>query len=156
MQYLRLNDNDFDGDLSGWTLPAALGLLFLYVNSFSGDLSGWSLPAGMTHLYLYGNSFSGDPDISSNTAMRDYRIDDNGLIEADVDAILLGIYTRRAAFTFATPALKVGGTNATPSGIYQDGDPPTTGLEYVFEIANDPEAEGFNTWSVTYNGGTAP
>jgi len=43
-----------------------------------------------------------------------------------------------------------GGTNAAPSGTYQDGDPPTTGKEYIYELENDPETEGFNVWAITY------
>ena len=27
----------------------------------------------------------------------------------------------------------------------------TTGKEYIYEIVNDPETEGFNKWTVTYN-----
>ena len=82
---------------------------------------------------------------------------ENGLIEASVDAVLAGIYADRAAFTWATPSLDIAGDgNATPSGAYADEDPPSTGLGYVYELANDPETEGFNTWSITYEGGSAP
>jgi hypothetical protein len=85
---------------------------------------------------------------------------DLSMIEAEVDEVLENIYRLRANFDDATPELYIdgsGGTvNATPSGVYQDGDPPTTGLEYVYELANDPETEGFNTWTITYNGGSAP
>jgi len=110
----------------------------------------------LTDLHLYSTSVSGAPSIASNTAMRQYYYQGCGLSQANVDAILLSVYNRRAAFTYATPALNVGGTNAAPSGVYQDGDPPTTGLEYVFELATDPEAEGFNKWTIAWNGGSAP
>ena len=88
--------------------------------------------------------------MTSAVALRDYQYQNCGLAQADCDAVALGIYNRRASFTYATPTLNIGGTNAAPSGIYQDGDPPTTGKEYIYEIANDPETEGFNKWTVTY------
>jgi len=82
---------------------------------------------------------------------------ENNLIEADVDALLAGIYADWASFTYATPSLDIAGdSNAAPSGVYQDGDPPTTGLEYVYELANDPETTGNETWTITYEGGSAP
>jgi hypothetical protein len=75
---------------------------------------------------------------------------ENNLIQASVDAVLAGIYTDRATYLYATPELDLlGYGNATPSGIYQDADPPTTGLEYKYELINDPEAEGFNKWDIT-------
>ena len=83
--------------------------------------------------------------------MRQYYYQDCALLQGDVDAVCQSIYDNRADFSYATPALNVGGTNAAPSGVYQDGDPPTTGKEYIYEIENDPETEGYNTWSVTYN-----
>ncbi len=147
---LQLYTNSFEGDLSSWVLPSALLRLYLHSNSFSGDLSSWVIPSALIDLRLYANSFSAGPSVSSAVALTDYSILNNGLSEAAVDAILLAIYTRRAAFTHATPVLDISGTNATPSGVLQDGDPPTTGLEYVYELRNDPESEGFYVWDITY------
>ena len=70
--------------------------------------------------------------------------------QAAVDEVVENIYRLRANFTNAAPALNISGNNATPSGTYQDGDPPTTGKEYIYELVNDPESEGFNKWSITY------
>jgi hypothetical protein len=148
---LRLDNNSFSGDLSGWTLPASLTILRLHSNSFSGDLSGWTLPASLTILRLYNNSFSGAPNTGSNTTMQDYQYQDNALIQADVDAVLLSIYNRRMAFTYATPSLTIDGTNAAPSGVYQAQCPPTTGNEYKYELVNDSCGDGFNTWTITSN-----
>jgi len=147
---LLLNDTSVSGDISSWTLPASLAILYLDSTSVSGDISGWTLPASLFALRLDNTSVSGTPNIASNTAMRQYYYHTCGLSQANVDAILLSVYNRRAAFTYATPALQVGGTNAAPSGVYQDGDPPTTGKEYAFEIVNDPETEGFKKWTVTF------
>jgi hypothetical protein len=160
LQYLYLSSTSVEGDISGWTLPASLANLFLYGTSLEGDISGWTLPASLANLYLSGTSVEGAPVMTSAVALRDFRYQNCGLLEADVDAVLAAIYARRASFTYATPALNVGGDGGTineaPSGVYQDADPPSDGLEYVYELANDPESEGFNTWVITYNGGVAP
>ena len=78
------------------------------------------------------------------------RVDSSSTTQANIDDIMLRLYTDRASFTYATPVLNVGGTNPNPSGVYQDATPPTSGLEYAYKLVNDPDAEGFNTWTVTY------
>jgi hypothetical protein len=125
-------------------------------NLGSGALS--DLPASIRTFRVDGITLTltGGAAAISATGLLRIEASDLGLAEANVDDILERIYTDRAIFTDADPDLFIGGTNATPSGVYQDGDPPTTGLEYVYELANDPEAEGFNTWSITYSGGSAP
>lgn len=70
--------------------------------------------------------------------------------QAAVDAIVQEIYDNWAGYTAAAPSLNISGTNSAPSGTYQDGDPPTTGKEYIYEIENDPEITGNEVWSVTY------
>jgi len=150
LQQLYLNANSFTGDLSGWTLPAGMTRINVSNNLFTGDLSGWMIPAVTTNLELYANGFTGTPDISANIAMRYYYYFDNALIQANVDAVLLSVYNRRMAFTWATPTLNVGGTNLAPSGIYQAMCPPTTGKEYAFELVNDSCGDGFNKWTVTF------
>jgi len=80
----------------------------------------------------------------------------NGMNQAAVDTIIGDIYANRASYTDATPELNVGGTNATPSGIYQSVCPATTALEEVHNLATDGCTEGHNTWTVTWNGGSAP
>jgi len=93
---------------------------------------------------------SGTPNIASNTAMANYQYQSCGLLQANVDAILAGIYARRAAFTALAPALNVGGTNQAPSGVYADEDPPVTGKGYAYELVVDPETEGFKKWTITF------
>ena len=53
------------------------------------------------------------------------------------------------SFTEAAPAGNIGGTNATPGGVYQNANPPTTGLEYKHVLVNDGNAEGFDKWAWT-------
>ena len=148
---LYLNNNSFTGDLSGWSLPASLVNLYLNNNSFTGDLSGWSLPASLVTLYLYSNSFTWTAVTGMDSAaLDDFRIQNNALSSAHCDNIVEAMYNYRASYTSATPTANIAGTNAAPGGIYQDGDPPTTGKEYIFELVNDPEVEGFNQWVITF------
>jgi hypothetical protein len=176
LESFRVNSTSVSGDISGWTLPASLISFYVYSTSVSGDISGWTLPASLVNFRVYSTSVSGDisgwtlpaslvnfrvnstsvsgaPSVASAVALGDYQYQDCGLAQATVDAIAQGIYTRRSAFTNATPALNIGGTNAAPGGVYQDGDPPATGKEYLYEIINDPETEGFNKWTCTVTGG---
>ena len=131
------------------TIPAATGYFIVNNTSLSGDISGTTLSANIRQMHLHSTGFSGAPIMTSAVALRDLQYGNCGLSQANVDAVLLGIYSRRASFTFAAPTLGIAGTNSTPSGVYQDGDPPTTGKEYEFELENDPETEGFNVWVIT-------
>ena len=152
MIYLYLYTNSFSGDLSSWVLPSSMIYLYLHTNSFSGDLSSWILPSSMTNLYLYANSFLGVPDISSNTAMRNYQYYSNGLLTATVDAIIDGIWARRMSFTYTTPIiLQIGGTNQAATGTEQNVCPPTTPKEKIYQLENDGCAEGFKKWAITNN-----
>jgi hypothetical protein len=71
-----------------------------------------------------------------------------GWNQATVDGYLLRLWTDRVIFTKTLPTLNISISNAAPSGIYQDGDPPTTGQEYIYELEVDPEAEGFKKWAI--------
>ena len=144
------NSFTIGGNASGWVLPAPLTLMYLYNTAVSGNVSSWVLPAPLQELYIYSTGLSGTPDISVNTAMRRYYYQDCALTQANVNAILLSVYNRRMAFTFATPALNVGGTNLAPSGVYGAACPPGTGKEYAFELVNDSCGSGHIKWAVTF------
>jgi len=155
LTHLYLHNTSVSGDIAGLSGLTSLTTLYLYNTSVSGNVANLSGLTSLTTLYLGNTNISGG-DISANVAMQNCWVLDCGWNQATVDAFLQAMYTARANYTYATPSLNIGGTNATPSGTYQDGDPPTTGLEYVYELANDPEGEGFNTWTITWNGGSAP
>ena len=150
LSQLRLNNTSVSGNIGAWTLPAALTQLYLNTTSVSGNIGGWILPALVSRLMLYSTSVSGTPDISGNTAMSQYLYSSCVLTQANVDAVLLSIYTRRMAFTYATPSLDIGGTNLAPSGTYQAACPPTTGKEYAYELVNDSCGSGHIKWAVTF------
>lgn len=120
----------------------------------TGALS--DVPGGVTVLYAYQDPLISPVGISALTKISDIRIYSNGYSSAVVDATLQEMYTHRMGFTAASPSLRIGGNNATPSGIYQNATPPTTGLEYVYKLVNDPDLEGFKKWAISWNGGSAP
>ena len=152
--WFELNQTSVSGDISGWTLPAGLVYLYLNVTSVSGSIAGWTIPAALQRLYLYSTSLSNTPVMTSMAAIREFYYQGCRLSEAHVDAVCLALYTEWAtgALTYATPALSIGGTNAAPSGAYADEDPPSTGLGAVYEICNDPETTGYNTWTASVTG----
>jgi hypothetical protein len=139
-------------------LPATMMVLRLLNTSsaITGALS--DLPAKMETLRLHSTSstITGGASAMAAVGIQDIQVQNLRLSQTTVDGILARLYADRVLFTYATPSLNIGGTNAAPSGAYADEDPPTTGLGYVFELANDPEAEGFPTWSIIYTGGSAP
>ena len=76
--------------------------------------------------------------------------DCDAMSSANLDLLLASIYAQRASITWETPALDISSLTNDPTGIYQDAIPPTTGLEYVYKLVNDPAKEGFNKWTITY------
>lgn len=174
MTHLQMYSNaSLSGDFSLTDLPASMTNLVLDSTSstFTGSLADLSalmvlslpntssvitgaladLPASMTYLSLHDTSsvITGGTGVTA-TGIHEVYIYTLGLSQAQVDDVALWLYDNRASFTWATPIMQMGGTNAAPSGVYQDGDPPTTGKEYIYEVVNDPEIEGWPTWSVTY------
>jgi hypothetical protein len=151
LQLFHVHYTSVSGDISGWAFPNSLQRFYIFNTSVSGNISGWTLPSGLLYFYINSTSVSGVPTISSASNIIKIDYDDCGLLQADVDGMLQALYNSRSIFTYATPALDIAGTNAAPSGIYQDADPPTTGREYEYELENDPELEGFNKWTIATN-----
>jgi hypothetical protein len=133
------------------------GVTTLYVSNcplITGDLS--DVPAGVTILYAYVAPSISPVGIQHLTDISNIRIDSNNYSTAVVDSVLLAMYNSRMGFTAAAPSLQIGGTNAAPSGTYQNADPPTTGLEYVYKLVNDPDGDGHRKWAISWTGGSAP
>ena len=98
-----------------------LGLTYAHFSSdplITGDLS--DLPLGLTVA-----SFSSDPlitagNVSHLVSIREFRIYSMGWSSASVDIVLLSIsnaiHVNVNHFTYATPSLEIGGTNAVPGG----------------------------------------
>jgi hypothetical protein len=145
-----VNSTSVSGNISGWVLPASLAQFYVNSTSISGGISGWVLPASLLTFYVYSTGVSGAPVFTSAVALVSFLYQNCALPQATVDLIVSRIYARRASFTNAAPSANVGGTNAAPSGVYADEDPPVTGKGFIYELVNDPEAEGFKKWTITY------
>jgi len=65
------------------------------------------------------------------------RTDNMALLQPAVNRILEGVYSMFPARIATGGEIRVGGTNAAPSGVFQAACPPTTGLEWRYELLND-------------------
>ncbi len=141
----------FTGTLSN--LPASMQLLA--VNNTASVITGAlsNLPALLWYLDL-----SNTPSIITGGAVTMAAIGINtlnlnniALTQANVDSVVLTrLYADRALFTAAAPVLNIGGTNSAPTGIYQSVTPPTSGKEAIYDLVNDPTAQGFKKWAITF------
>ena len=133
-------------------LPASMAYLHLYSTSstITGTLA--DLPASMTYLHLDSTSstITGGGTAMAAVNNQQLQIYSMTMSQSNVDDCVSRLYSDRASFLYASPVLGIGGTNAAPSGTYQDGDPPSTGKEYIYELVNDPEAESFKKWAIMY------
>lgn len=146
VRQLSITSNNGSGDISSFApgdLPQMTHLL-LYSNSFSGNLSSWDV-SNLTYIHLWNNSFSVAPTTTPASGLYHYTIEENGMTETNVDAFIETIWNNRANWTDATPELHVGGSNAAPSGVYQNGYPaPLTGLEMLHDLMNDDGTGSFS------------
>ncbi|MCP4536240.1 MAG: hypothetical protein GY832_03765 [Chloroflexi bacterium] len=86
-------------------------------------------------------------DLNGWTTTTSYRLSNNALPQADVDAILQGFYGGFAARVASGGTIRVDGTNAAPSGVLGPACPPTTGKEWAFELVNDSCGISANHWA---------
>ena len=117
----------------------------------TADMAAWNPQTWKLMNMPVGGTYTFGATVMRNwTNARELNVSGLGLNQATVDTILFDIYAGRMGYTYATPTLNVGGTNAAPSGVYADEDPPVTGKGAAFELQNDPEAEGFSRWAITF------
>ena len=92
------------------------------------------------------------------TGIRIVRASDVSCTLATVENVIEGFWDLRDSITVATPELDLSGaSNATPGGTYQSACPPTSALEQVYNLVNAQCAgDTHNTWTVRWNGGSAP
>jgi hypothetical protein len=139
------------------------GLLYLYSDPLIiGSISDLRCVSATTiRLELCTSILSGS--IAHLLAIRDLRIYSMGWNQAGVDTVISSMWAARAAYTYATPSLQIGGTNAAPSGSYvapeegvnwHEDSPghwvPLTGKAMIYDLINDVNGEGFNQWAITY------
>jgi hypothetical protein len=127
-------------DVSAWrpiyfylsSMPAG------YAGTFnSSDVSAWrpgdfrlySMPTAYV-ITITAAGFAGWITIYS------FNMQSNSLLQAAVDQILADFWAGYPTRTATAGAINVSG-NASPSGVYQAANPPTTGKEYAYELKND-------------------
>jgi lysophospholipase L1-like esterase len=148
-------------------LPATLRKMYLDNTSYS-VISGpiGALPVGMTHIGVMNSACSMSGPLAdfpagvvyvsaSNSALNISggvspiacvavaTIDlgasqPTGMTQANVDDLLLRLYTDRASLTAATLTVTITGSTPAPSGVFQNATPPTTGLEYAYKLVFNP------------------
>ena len=130
-------------------LPTGLTILSLYtLTGLTWEIkSGAAWPTGATVATI-----TGCPSVTC-TAWTDNAIHsiqaENAYSQANVDAFINAIWANKANFTYATPTLDLlGGSNAAPSGTYQNNCPPTSGKEYAYDLVNDNCGHGGPKWVV--------
>ncbi len=141
--------NNLTGIIPDLTANVALVNFFCHFNNLTGVVPSLAANVALSNFRCFGNSLTGMTDVNC-FAIDNLEIQDNGMDQANVDAVIDSIYTNRASYTDATPALNIGGTNATPTGTYQYSATPSTAKEKIYALVNDDDAEGFNTWTITY------
>jgi hypothetical protein len=111
-------------------------------NAFSGvwnfaDLAGWN-PTKF-HMY-FSPAFTyimAAANFSGWIAANDINIPWNTWSQAQVDAVLLGMYIAAQSRTITGGTLAIDGDNAAPSGTLAAMCPPTTGKAAAYELVND-------------------
>ena len=130
--------------LTTFTADTNTGLVFDLVN----------IPAtwtALTTLAVNGTGVSCTGFLAALTAIQSIAAQDCAWTASECDALLSVLYANRASYTFATPTLNIGGTNAAPTGYYIHTVPPTSGEEYAYSLEYDPDSDGFNQWTITLN-----
>jgi hypothetical protein len=143
-------------DMSSWR-PATWYLISMPTGTYtisSSDMSAWTTTQTLN---LYANvgqvtTINSYTNFTGLVALHNLQLQNNALTQAQVNAVLQGLWTARASFTYATPLLTINGTNAAPSGIYQTNCPtPATGKEWAYDLVYETCTGGGHPWTVTTN-----
>jgi len=143
-------------------IPRTAVNIYLSSTAYTGPLS--DLPAVAQNVYAYLATGITPGSIAHLTAIRDIRIYSmwSSLSAAEsVDIVIDSMWDARDDYTYATPSLQIGGTNPAPTGNYiapeegadwhNDGSKwiPLTPNAKAYDLVNDVNDEGFNTWTIT-------
>ena len=113
-----------------------------YAGTFnSTDVSAWrpttfylySMPVATFTITITANGFAGWITTTN------FQMQNNSLSQTQVVQILADFWAGFATRTGAAGTINVGTNNAAPGGTYQAANPPTTGLEFRYELLNDSQ-----------------
>lgn len=168
MRYLLLaSDTLITGNLSSLAAMTQMQKLHLYgCPLLTGNINSLSNMSVLRVLYLYSTNVSAG-SISGLVAIQDLRIYSCGWLAADVDTVIDSMWAARAKYTWAAPALNIGGTNQAPTGNvtapvegsdwHLDGAtwiPLTSGAK-IWDLAKNVNSEARTAaWTITYTGGS--
>ena len=123
----------------------------------SADVSAWRPSEFRLFSMPSGYSFTlAAADFSAWTSTANLQMQGNALTQAQVDAVLLGLYTAAQSRTVTGGSMNLSGSNAAPSGVYAAECPPTTGKAAAYELLTDScgVIDPSETWtSITVTGG---
>ena len=128
-------------------------ILLTYINLSNNSLTDVGTATNLTSLTslnLSNNSLTDIGTVTNLMLLTYINLSNNSLTQVYLDITLNDIYVARSGYTSPVSLLINANVGSPPSGVYQDATPPTTGLEFVFKLENDPDAEGFNLWSIVY------
>ena len=171
---LDANTSGLVGDITTLRLDrfrSNLAYLHLASTGVSGDISNLAGLSNLATLYLYSTSATcGSTFTASWVGMQKFQVQNCLMSQAAVGNVVESIWNARATFTYATPELNVGGTNAAPAGTVAappggeasnsdwswDGAKyiPLTAGAMIWDLAKDVNSEEFNKWAITYAGGS--
>ena len=171
LAYLALHSTGVSGDISNLVGLSKLTYLHLASTGVSGDISNLAGLSNLATLYLYSTSATcGSTFTASWVGMQKFQVQNCLMSQAAVGNVVESIWNARATFTYATPELNVGGTNAAPAGTVAappggeasnsdwswDGAKyiPLTAGAMIWDLAKDVNSEEFNKWAITYAGGS--
>jgi len=148
-------------DMVGWTALEYWILYFMPAGTYSintADMVGWTLLEQWWLQNMPTGTYTFAAACMANwikaILIYAHSLLDGGvdLTQADVDAILLDAHNGLAARSAIAGTIRVAGTNAAPSGIFQAAaacpvDGATPGKEIAHELLNDGCATGGNVWA---------
>jgi len=172
LKHLALSSTGVSGDISNLAGLSELVYLYLYNTGVSGDISNLAGLSELVYLYLHTTSATcGSTFTASWVGMQKFQVQNCLMSQAAVGNVVESIWNARATFTYATPELNVGGTNAAPAGTVaappgggaSNSDWDWDGVKYIpltagamiWDLAKDVNSEEFVKWTITYNGGVA-
>ena len=151
-----------DPDVSNWDVSNVTDLNNMFADAYAAnpDVSNWDVSKVTSFAAMFMSATSADPDTSNWNirSVEGWAFDNmfsgaTAFSQQNVDNFLKMLYLNRFNVDCRWRLiLHIDlSESASPSGTYEDEDPPTTGKGYIYELTNDPENEGFCKWSFDYN-----
>jgi len=149
---LYLRNCGLSGNISKWAFSSAMDFVRIEGNDFTGRLDTWYLVDGMGYFDVYNNRLNGYPKFAAGDLSglgSSVKMQNNNISNHDLDLFLELCYSRRLDIPYGAQ-LDISG-NAVPSGNYENVTTPTKGKEFIYKLVNNPDAEAFTGWAITYD-----